>query len=653
MRFIIAFLGIVLLASPQVRGDNGTVAPKEPVITPDQRDHWSYRPLKRPAVPQVKNADWPRNPIDRFILHHIEKNGLRPAPKADRVTLIRRVTFDLTGLSPTPAEIDAFVNDHSPNAYEKLVDRLLASPAYGEHQAQAWLDLARFAETDGFEHDLVRHGAWRYRDWVIAALNADLPYNEFVRLQLAADQLRPNDADAQHALGFLLCGSDMPDINLQAERRHSFLNDMTGTVGSVFLGQQFACAQCHDHKYDPISQADFYRLRAFFDPYFEFKRNKHARLVGAKGTQTVSYLMVRGDFRRKGAVLQPRFPRIVAKSAKPITRLDRRRAELAKWLTRADHPLATRVIVNRLWQSHFGKGLSATPSDFGVMGDEPIHRQLLDWLATEFTGVGRFANPSVPRNGRVAEADGLAIRPAATAWSLKAIHRLMVTSATYRQASRLRTDDVKNALAWKLALKKDTSNQLWTRMSRRRLTGEAIRDAMLAASDGLSQRRGGPGVRPPLPKEMLVTLLKRQWPVSKDERDHRRRSVYLFVRRNLRFPIFRAFDKPDLNLSCPRRNRSTTAPQSLLLLNSRFSLDAAERLSRFVRRQAGNDPTKQIEFAFRRTLGRRPTATESHRFRAFLRTAESRLGSEHRDPSAALTDLCLVLFNLNEFLYVD
>jgi Protein of unknown function (DUF1553)/Protein of unknown function (DUF1549) len=624
--YVLAFLVFLANSSIAVCADTKGGAPDEFPITADQRAHWSYRPLKRPAVPQARNITWPRNPIDRFLLHRIEKNSLQPAPQADRVTLIRRVTFDLTGLPPTPAEIDAFVHDRSPNAYEKLVDRLLASPAYGEHQAQAWLDLARFAETDGFEHDLVRRGAWRYRDWVIAAVNADVPYNEFVQLQLAADQLRPDDADAQNALGFLLCGSDMPDINLQAERRHSFLNDMTGTVGSVFLGLQFACAQCHDHKYDPISQADFYRLRAFFDPYFEFKRNKHARLVGPKGTETVSHLMVRGDFRRNGAVVQPRFLRVVAPAAKPVTRLDRRRAELAKWLTRADHPLATRVIVNRLWQSHFGKGLSATPSDFGVMGDEPIHRQLLDWLATE-----------LPRRG----------------WSLKAMHRLMVTSATYRQASRLRTDDVKNAQAWKTALKKDPSNQLWARMSRQRLTGEEIRDAMLAAADGLSQRRGGPGVRPPLPKEMLITLLKRQWPLSPDERDHRRRSVYLFVRRNLRFPIFRVFDKPDLNLSCPRRNRSTTAPQSLLLLNSRFSLDAARRLSRFVREHSGVDRTKQIATAVRLTLGRWPTPRESRALRQFLHTAESRLRKEGRDAADALTDLCLVLFNLNEFIYVD
>jgi len=647
------FLSITaILASAVACADDGDASrAKEPPITADQQAHWSYRSLQRPPVPQVKNTAWPRNAIDRFILNRIEADGLQPAPEADRVTLIRRVTFDLTGLPPTPAEIDAFLNDRAPNAYEKLVDRLLASPAYGEHQAQAWLDLARFAETDGFEHDHVRRGAWRYRDWVIAALNADLPYDKFVQLQLAADQLRPDEAAAQHALGFLLCGSDMPDINLQDERRHSFLNDMAGAVGSVFLGLQFACAQCHDHKYDAISQADFYRLRAFFDPYFEFKRNKHARLVGAKGTETVSHLMVRGDFRRSGAVVHPRFPRIVAPNAKPATRLDRRRAELAKWLTRADHPLATRVIVNRLWQSHFGKGLSATPSDFGVMGDQPLHPQLLDWLATEFTGVGRIFNPSAPGDGKAEPADGLAIRP--TAWSVKAMHRLMVTSATYRQASRLRTDDVKAVRNWQASLNKDPQNQFWSRMPRRRLTGEEIRDAMLAVSNSLSQRRGGPGVRPPLPKEMLVTLLKKQWPVSPDERDHRRRSVYLFVRRNLRFPIFRAFDKPDLNLSCPRRNRSTTAPQSLLLLNSRFSLDAAQRLSRFVRERSSDDPSKQIATAFRLTLGRPPTPRESRELQQFLQTAESRLRNERRAEADALTDLCLVLFNLNEFIYVD
>lgn len=615
--------------------DKSITAPREKSITAEQRDHWAFHPLTRPPVPSVQNTAWPRNAIDRFVLHRIEKAKLTPAQEADRATLIRRVTFDLTGLPPKPDEINTFVNDPSANAYEKLVDRLLSSPEYGERWAQMWLDLARFAETDGFEHDKVRKNAWRFRDWVIRALNADLPYDRFLQDQLAADQLRPDDDAAQNALGFLLCGSDMPDINVQAERRHSFLNDMTATVGSVTLGLQFGCAQCHDHKYDPLSQHDFYRLRAFFDPYFRFTRYRPAALSRgtSAGTKPVSFLMIRGDYRRKGVKLSPQFPRIAVppktpRAVSPSSKIDQRRASLAKWLTQSDHPLTTRVIVNRLWQAHFGRALAESTSDFGIMGDEPTHPELLDWLATE-----------LPRRG----------------WSLKAIHRLIVTSATYRQSSRLSESQKPRTNSWRASLKADPDNLLWTRMPRRRLYGEALRDAMLAVSESLSQRRRGPGVRPPLPKEMLKTLLRNQWPVSKDERDHRRRSIYLFVRRNLRYPIFAAFDKPDTNLSCPRRNRSTTAPQSLMLLNSRFSLDAARRLADFIVHRAGDSRESQIRMVYLIALGREPTSNEAQTVARFLSSAQQRLRAERRAQSSAdvLTDFCLVLFNLNEFIYID
>ena len=635
----------LLVAGGSLRAEESSSS-KEPVITAEQRSHWAYQPLRRPAVPRVKNTAWPRNAIDQFILARLEKGGLQPARAADRRTLIRRVSFDLIGLPPTPAEVDAFVNDPAPDAYERLVDRLLASPGYGERWAQHWLDLARYAETDGFEHDKTRKHAWKYRDWVIAALNRDLPYDEFVKRQLAADQLYPNDDRARQALGFLLNGPDMPDINLQSERRHAFLNEATGTVGSVFLGLQFGCAQCHDHKYDAISQRDFYRLRAFLDPYYRFTRFRTVALNGPRGTQTVSHLMIRGDYRRKGETLQPAFPRIVAGNTKPDLRLPNRRASLANWITRSDHPLATRVIVNRIWQYHFGRGLSAATSDFGVMGDEPIHGRLLDWLATEFAGanrsVGRIVNPSVKGESVRDGSNGLTIRSTTkrNSFSLKTLHRLIVTSATYRQASRLNSNAPAAVAAWNKSLKSDPSNQLWSRMPRRRLSGEAIRDAMLAVSRSLSHRRGGPGVRPPLPREITVTLLKNQWPVTKDARDHRRRSVYLFVRRNLRYPIFAVFDKPDTNASCPRRNKSTTAPQSLLLLNSRFSLDTARRLADSIRRSAGDNHQRQIATLYRRTLGRPPTSAEAKLAAGFLK---------HGD----LTQLCLVQFNVNEFVYVD
>ncbi len=715
-------------------------APGEPPLTAADREHWAFRPITRPAIPAVKNESWCRTPVDRFILAKLEAAGLAPLPQVDRRTLIRRVTFDLTGLPPTPAESDAFAEDTAPDAYERLIDRLLDSRAYGERWAQHWLDLVRFAETDGFEHDLERPQAWRYRDWVIDALNADMPYDKFVQWQLAGDELHPDDAAACVATGFLLCGPDMPDINLLEERRHVFLNDMTGTVGSVLLGLNVGCAQCHDHKFDPVSQYDFYRLRAFFDPVDIFKDHPLPRLPGTPDPsqsepakrlkqltaeiQTVeeaarkrlkaenpdlqptrddilkaftseekqthetasgqlaelkktyqppevphgrtvqerladlkpSRYMIRGDFRRSGPEVAPAFPRIANLHETPVAgpaaeaKTTRRRSQLAQWVTSPDNSLTSRVIVNRLWQHHFGRGLVDTSGDFGRMGSEPSHPELLDWLATE-----------LPRQG----------------WSLKQMHRLLLTSAVHRQASKPDSESWTNveraqaAQNWKTARRIDADNRLLSRMNRKRMEGEAIRDAMLSAADRLSTRKGGPGVRPPLPAEVAATLLNsKQWIVSPDEEDHRRRSIYLFVRRNLRYPLFDAFDRPDTNASCPRRNRSTIAPQALILLNSEFSLEAARRLAGFVLAHAGPSSENQVKLAYRRVLGRLPTQDELAASRQFLENQAVALKDGKRpvaelavpdpiegavDPfaAAALTDFCLALFNLNEFVYVD
>jgi hypothetical protein len=606
----------------------------EPEITAAERSHWAFSPLVRPAVPKINGNDstiwnWPRNTIDQFILSKLFSTGLSPMPSADRVTLIRRLTFDLIGLPPTTEQIDVFLADESPDAYERLIERLLASPAYGERWAQHWLDLARFAETDGFEHDKLRPDAWKYRDWVIDALNQDLPYDQFVRQQLAGDEIGPQ---YRIATGFLTCGPDMPDINLQDERRHSFMNDMTATVSSVFLGLQIGCAQCHDHKFDPMSQLDFYRLRAFFDPAFpELSRNKTVPLPASNNRTTSSHLMVRGDFRRKGAAVGPAYVRIGNPSNDRPNIADNRtnlRSELARWMTRPDHPLTTRTLANRLWHYHFGMGLSDTPSDLGFGGDEPVYLELLDWLATE-----------IPRRG----------------WSLKQMHRLIVNSATWRQTSRLPGDaDPDLALMWSQALKLDPENRLHSRGRRRRLDGEAIRDAMLYSSGTLSQRRQGPGIRPPLPEELVRTLLRNQWPVSEDQADHSRRSVYLFVRRNLRYPLFDVFDKPDTNASCPQRNRSTTAPQALMMLNSEQSLDAATALAGHVLAQAPVDTGQQVDLVFRKTLARWPDASERTLAIEFVtRPREDDTQPAGPVSTSGLVDLCLALFNTNEFIYLD
>ena len=595
-----------------------------------------------------------------------------------------------------------------------MVDRLLASPEYGERWAQHWLDLARFAETDGFEHDLVRPQAWRYRDWVIEALNQDLPYDQFLSLQLAGDLLQPADPAAAIATGFLLCGPDMPDINLAAERRHLVLNEMTSTVGSVFLGLQVGCAQCHDHKFDPITQYDFYRLRAFFNSAISFRdhpiptaeqrvaheaaqqawseddrqalaRQKHLEELGRQrfrqknpdelptkeqqllelneaertemaqleerlaglpkwpdlpmgrvlreGAFEPSHLYLRGDFQAPGPPVESGFPQVlhVAKStAAGLRNANPSRADLAAWLTRADHPLTSRVVANRVWQWHFGEGLSSTPSDFGVMGDEPAHLVLLDWLAGDLVAHG---------------------------WSLKRLHRLLVTSRYYRIASRpydpMWSPEQTTAAEgiWEHSTRIDPHNRwLWRRVPIR-LEGEVIRDSMLATSDSLSVRRGGPGVRPPLPAEVRETLLKNHWDVSPEEEDHRRRSVYLFVRRNVRIPLFEVFDRPDSNASCAVRHESITATQSLVLLNSEFSLDCATRLAEALRRAFPEDSAAQIDGVYLRVLNRPASGLELRRAGEFLQRHPAHFGEQSK--VAPLVDLCLALFNANEFIYLD
>ena len=590
----------------------------EPPITDSDRSHWEFQPLSRPTLPEVRGANWCRTAIDLFVLARLEKEGQSTAGEADRATLLRRVCFDLLGLPPSLEMQDEVAADESPDWYERLVDRLLASPSYGERWAQHWLDVARFAETDGYEHDHVRPNAWRFRDWVIEAHNRDLALNEFIGQQIAGDELRPGDESALIATGFLFCGPDMPDINLQEERRHTFLNDMTATVGSVFLGLQMGCAACHDHKYDPISQADFYRLRACLDvePLFDTHPQLGQVMRERSPKAPVSRLSIRGDFRRPGAIVEAAFPRIANFSNDNIVppsndaKTTGRRTALANWLTRSDNPLATRVLVNRIWQGHFGQGLVGTPSDFGVMGNSPTHPELLDWLATE-----------LPRLG----------------WSRKRLHRLIVTSATYRQASQVevsKTSGTKSTI--------DIGNRLLAHFPRRRLDGETIRDTLLTASGQLNRQAGGPGFRPPLPNEIVRTLLKDQWPVTANTAEHRRRSVYLFARRNLRYPLFEAFDKPDANASCPRRNVSTIAPQSLLLLNGDDSLAAATHLAILIESQAGADHDAAIKLAYRRILNRPPTRDEQRAASEFLHESDS-----------TLADLCLALFNVNEFVYVD
>ncbi|MCA9173655.1 MAG: DUF1553 domain-containing protein [Planctomycetales bacterium] len=646
-------MAIALPGLPNAAAEETEAAGKayeETPVAESDREHWSFRPLTRPSLPQPDGAHLARNAIDLFVIAKLNKSGLVLQPPAAPETLLRRLSFDLTGLPPTTEQLARCSSETASEAGNEAaneaankaanerslqaeLDRLFASPAYGERWAQHWLDLARFAETDGFEHDKIRKNAWQYRDWVVRAWNEGMPYDAFVRAQLAGDQ-----AGVPVATWFCTSGPDMPDINSQDERRHELLNEMTGAVSSVLLGLQLACAQCHDHKYDPLSQGDFYRLRAMFQPALHVVHNRSIGPLAEQADTEVSHLLIRGDWRRPGPEVAPAVPRVVNPEGVEAST----RAELSNWLTRPGHPLTARVMVNRLWQHHFGRGLVGTPSDFGAMGDWPTHPELLDYLASEL----------VARN-----------------WSLRQLQRLVVDSATYRQRSRLPADATADTRRqWELALERDPADRLLSRGPRKRLEGEAVRDAMLFVGDSLNREMGGPGVRPPLPPELKGTLLRGQWDVSPAS-DHYRRSVYVFARRNLRYPIFEVLDRPDANASCPQRAQSTTAPQALLLLNSPVALDAARRLAGAVVARS-DDREEQVRHVFRRCLARWPEPEETSAALGFLAEHERVLRDAGRqsgtlaiprplakslDPyhGAALVEFCLAMLNSNEFLYLD
>ncbi len=594
----------------------------EEPITDYDRDHWSFLPILRPALPDVKLTGWPQADVDFFILGRLEAEGLRPAPPARRSTLLRRLKFDLLGLPPTPEEVTRFEQDDSPDAYARLVDRFLASPAYGERWAQYWLDLARFAETDGFEHDKVRKNAWQYRQWVIDALNADLPYDQFIRLQLAGDFTgREEDAIATM---FCLAGPDMPDINEQDLRRHDKLNEITSTVGAALLGLQMHCAQCHDHKYDPISQADFYRLRSIFEAAVpEMRRDRPVAMLSAQPAAVAPWLFHRGELHGQGPAVSPRPPRI-ASTAVAWSGFDtsQPRQALADWLFAPENPLTARVMAHRVWQHHFGRSLCENPSDFGLIAEGPSHPELLDWLATEFRRGG---------------------------WSIKHLHRTILLSATYQQASHVDSAKGDAFAAWQRTLEEDSENELYSRFPRKRLEGEIIRDALLAVSGQLNREYGGPSVMPPLPPEMLSTLLKGQWQASGQPAEHGRRSIYVFARRNLRYPIFDVFDRPDAGASCPRRDRSTTALQSLEMLNGELAFQSARHLRDRLWRERSTrhlSHAELIERLFLITLSRHPVPEESQRFTELL-------NAPSRDARENLLTACLALLNASEFIYVD
>ena len=704
---------------------SGLAAEEAPAFKPQHRRWWAIQPVTLPAPPALdaEGKQWARNEIDQFVYAKLREKAIAPSPPADRATYLRRLALDLTGVPPTAEELQAFLADSKPGAEERLVDRLLASPRYGERWGRHWLDVVRYADSDGFKQDDTRPNMWRYRDWVIQSLNHDKPYNRFVREQIAADELYPGDTRALPGLGFLrLFEDEFNQANIRL-RRQELLNDLTDNTAYAFMGVTLGCARCHDHKFDALLHRDYYRFQAFFanlriddeattatpaeiaaheaamvryraaaqpvldkieaflrEPRAKFRKEYTERfpeevqaVIGKPAAERTPYewqiyhkaitqvevpdsevvskktdaagkakykalltelenyrhllpaplprLQIMRDqaatapathVLRAGALeaplqeVEPGFLSILdAKPAAvmPPAGMDSsgRRTALANWLADERNPLTTRVIVNRVWQYHFGRGIVGTPNDFGVMGERPSHRELLDWLTATFTST-----------------DG---------WSLKKLHRRIVLSATYRQSSAFReTADPDNKLLW--------------RYPRRRLEAEAIRDSMLSVSGLLDDTMGGPGVFPAVPAGTEIQE-GRHWRKSTGPADEYRRSVYIFARRLVRYPMLESFDAPLAFESCGRRQETVTADQALELLNGQATAGFAQALAKRVANDAGQTPDSLVERAYRLVLGRGPNAAEAARSGTFLRQG------------GPLEDLCLSLLAASEFLYID
>jgi hypothetical protein len=704
-------------------------------ITEADKAYWAFRPIKQVGPPSVRDRDWNKNPIDQFIKARLDQEGLAQAPVAKPEALLRRLYFDLIGLPPTPEQVAAFLANPTQAAYEETVDRLLASPAYGERWARFWLDLVRYSESDGYKADDYRPTAWRYRDYVIGSFNRDKPFDRFVMEQLAGDELAPDDPEAQVASGFLSLGIYEYNNRDVRGQWQAMLDELTDVTGDVFLGLGVSCARCHDHKFDPILQKDYYRLQAFYAAWQprdnvplldrvqkqEFDRKRDAWLKKTESIRqrlnelespektkaeqdavskfnedlqgllkkpqaqrdplekqiaNLTYRQIEYEFDRldqrfkgeqkeqhaklkkelaqydaekpflplavtasdigpqappiyvpkkqKQGPVAPGFPTVlaernpvIASPAQPDT--TGRRLTLARWIADGNNPLTARVIVNRVWQQHFGRGLVANASDFGTLTDPPSHPELLDYLSARFIKEG---------------------------WSLKKLHRLIVTSRTYRQSSL--------AIDSKQALNKDPENKLLWRMNPRRLEAEQIRDAILAATGKLDLQAGGPSVASSKP----------------------RRSIYTRTMRNARDPLLEAFDAPDGILSSPQRYVSTTPMQALLMMNSPIVWKQAQVLASRLEHDRPGTPSGQVDLLYRLLLGRVPSGEETQSALSFLEN-QAKLAAPKKPTSdtpplawtwhgvplptkppltpaeQALIDLCHMLLNANEFLYID
>jgi hypothetical protein len=616
-------------------------------FTPQQKAHWAFQPVREIEPPAVKQATWPKSPIDRFVLARLEAAGRAPAPPADRRTLIRRVTFDLTGLPPTPAEIDAFLADRAPDAFAKLVDRLLDSPHYGERWGRHWLDVVRYAETTANDANAVMRYAYRYRDYVVDAFNRDLPYDQFIVEQLAGDLLPfadPTDRIRRViATGLLMIGPKALAETDKEQSRLDIVDDQIDVMGRAFLGLTLGCARCHDHKFDPLPAVDYYGLagilrgtEVFQDenrnatmwqewPLFEVPGQPPFLVMAPKEARPVNLRVhLRGNRFQWGVLAPRRFPQILAGVGRPLATAQSGRLELARWLASRDNQMTARVMVNRIWQHHFGTGLVATSDNFGLRGEPPSHPELLDWLAARFVAAG---------------------------WSLKAMHRLMLLSSTYEQAST----DCGAGTA-------DPHNRLLGRMPRRRLEAEELRDAMLAVSGKLDRTVGGGAAAEILYKEAEVLDAKRGFAPNRMQSDHPfydtpRRSIYLPVVRNALPDAMALFDAADPNGVTCVRNDTTVPSQALYMLNNRFVRDQAGHVARALVSDAQADDADRIRRAHVLALGRPPSAEETSEALAYVGEFAGRVQAAGRpEPDARLAawqSYCQTLYCLNEFLYLD
>ncbi len=606
------------------------IAPSAPPAESDPRDHWSFRPLAEASVPTVeKDASWAHTDLDRFILAAAQAKKITPNPTTDRRTLIRRAYFDLIGLAPTREEVEAFVADESPDAWDKVIARLLESPHYGERWARHWLDVARFGESHGYESDNERPEAWTYRDAVIRAHNEDLPFDRFVRYQIAGDQLGGGDALATALTGFITAGSTVTNVDgVDREKaRYDKMDDIVSATGSAFLALTLGCARCHDHKYDPIAQKDYYRLVGFFLPGGDRKQQvaigregqKVNALIWGGGGRRKNPLLDRGDTEAKGedvgtgvlGLLSPADGDLAtwleASGAKDKN--GDGRPGLAHWLTDVESgagALVARVVVNRLWQHHFGVGLVRTSNNFGKLGEKPTHPKLLDWLAREL------------------------IRHD---WRLKTIHRLILRSAVYTQSTKW--DRARHEI--------DPENSLIWRRRPRRLEAEILRDSIMNTAGTLNRTLYGPSIKPWVSNDAINTGSTNKWPTNvKDGPNTWRRSVYVFMRRSMRVPFFETFDTPDAMSSRGKREETTVPTQALLLLNNEFVRGQAAHFAKRVSPNEGEDRARIVENAYWLAFSRAPTDDEREMGVEFI-------SSEGQ----SVENFCHLLLTLNEFIYVD